>query len=242
MERQSQVFSPAASDQLVVALDGISFSAAQELVESLRPFVAHFEVGLELFTACGPSIIEMIRGVGGRVFLDLKFHDIPSTVAKAVVAAANLGVQLINLHASGGQRMMEESLAELDKHFGRNRPKLIAVTVLTSMETLGDIGVQYEVRDQVVRLAKLTHAVGLDGVSISPMELSAVRQACGERFLIVTSGIRMPGENALDQRRIGGPRQSIAAGANYIVVGRPITQARDPVAVVKLLLEDMAGE
>lgn len=227
-------------EQLVVALDGDSLVRAQEMVELLRPEVTHFEVGMELFTACGPAVIEMIRAADCRCFLDLKYHDIPSTVAKAVAAAARLGVVMINVHGSGGQYMLQEALSAVRQIAGERRPRLIAVTVLTSMETLGDVGISYEVREQVLRLAKMARVIGLDGINCSPLEIATIRQACGDDFLIVTPGIRLAGETAYDQRRVSGPRQAIAAGADYLVVGRPITEARDPLGMLKKILHEMA--
>ncbi|MBI2346673.1 MAG: orotidine-5'-phosphate decarboxylase [Deltaproteobacteria bacterium] len=229
-----------ARKKLVVALDGDSLVRAQELVDLLKADVRNFEIGMELFTACGPAAIKMIQENGGRAFLDLKYHDIPSTVAKAVGAAAKLGVAMINVHASGGHLMMEAArkmIAQLD--LGASSPQLIAVTVLTSMESLADIGVQYEVRSQVVRLAKLAKEVGLDGVLASSLEIKAIRQACGKDFVIVTSGIRLPGTAADDQRRVGDPGQACNAGADYLVVGRPITEAPDPRAGVHAILKGM---
>ncbi|MBI2344388.1 MAG: orotidine-5'-phosphate decarboxylase [Deltaproteobacteria bacterium] len=228
-----------ARQKLVVALDGDSLVRAQEMVELLRGDVVNFEVGIELFTACGPGVIEMIREAECQVFLDLKYHDIPSTVAKAVACATRLGVALLNIHASGGARMMEEARNAVAQAAGTTPPKLIAATVLTSMESLGDIGVQFEVREQVVRLAQLARDMGMDGVNASPLEIQMIRQTCGEHFLIVTPGIRMAGERPDDQRRIGHPRQAIEAGADYLVVGRPITEAPDPRAVVKAILRDI---
>lgn len=229
----------AISERLVVALDGNSLVRAQEMVELLRPLVNNFEVGMELYTACGPAIVEMIRKTAANVFLDLKFHDIPSTVAKAVACAASMGVSLMNVHAAGGERMMTDALAAVHRAAPKHPPKLIAVTVLTSMETLGDIGVQYEVREQVLRLALLAKSVGLDGVNASPLEIQLIRQKCGENFLIVTPGIRLHGSEANDQRRIGGPRQAIHSGADYLVVGRPITEARDPTSVVQEIVREI---
>jgi orotidine-5'-phosphate decarboxylase len=229
------------SDKLVVALYGDSLIRAQEMVELLRPEVRHFEVGMELFTACGPAIIDMIRDADCRCFLDLKYHDIPSTVAKAVASATRQGVSCMTIHAAGGQRMMEEALESVHKTAGSGDvPKLIAVTVLTSMESLGDIGVQFEVRDQVLRLATLAQKVGLDGAMTSSLEIQPIRQRCGPDFCIVTSGIRLTGERSYDQRRISGPRQAIDAGADYLIIGRPITEARDPQKEVEAILQDMA--
>lgn len=229
-----------AAEKLVVALDGDSLVRAQELVDLLKGEVKNFEIGMELFTACGPSVVKMVKEHGNRVFLDLKYHDIPSTVAKAVAAAAKLGVSMINVHASGGRRMMEESKAAVDHlRLGKKAPLLIAVTVLTSMESLGDIGVQFEVRNQVVRLAQLAKEVGLDGVLASPLEIQPIRQLCGKNFLIVASAIRLAGTAAYDQRRIGGPAQAIKAGADYLVVGRPITEAKSPLVAARAILKDM---
>lgn len=232
---------PRVTDRLVVALDGYSLVRAQEMVELLRPSVQNFEVGLELFTACGPAVIEMIRAADAQVFLDLKYHDIPSTVAKAVAYAASMGVSLLNIHASGGERMLEEARNAVQKAAPRKPPKLIAVTVLTSLETLGDIGVQFEVREQVLRLARLAQKAGLDGVNVSSLEIPMIRQTCGQDFLIVTPGIRLRGAELNDQRRVGSPRQAIEAGANYLVVGRPITEARDPLAVVGAIVREMTA-
>lgn len=231
----------AARKKLVVALDGDSLIRAQELVDLLKGTVHIFEIGMELFTACGPAAVKMVQERGGRVFLDLKFHDIPSTVGKALTAATKLGVAMINVHGSGGRRMMEEALSAV-RHagLGKQAPLLIAVTVLTSMESLADIGVQFEVRNQVVRLAQMAKEVGLDGVLASPLEIQPIRQACGRRFVIVTTGIRLPGSEAYDQRRIGGPTQAIKAGADYLVVGRPITEAKDPLGAAQALLKAMA--
>ncbi len=225
---------------LIVSLDGDSLVQAQELVELLRSDVINFEVGMEIFTACGPAVVEMIRAAGGKTFLDLKYHDIPSAVAKAVVAAARLGVAMINVHASGGMRMMEACQKAMQVIPASTRPKLIAVTVLTSMETLGDLGIQYEIRDQVVRLAKLARDAGMDGVLASPLEIQPIRQSCGDDFIIMTPGIRLAGSMAYDQARIGGPRQAIEAGADYLVVGRPITESHDPLHMVRAILKEMA--
>ncbi|MBI4367657.1 MAG: orotidine-5'-phosphate decarboxylase [Deltaproteobacteria bacterium] len=226
--------------QLIIALDGASLVRAQALVEELQSEVVNFEVGMELFTACGPAAVQMIRDRGAHPFLDLKYHDIPSTVAKAVAAAARLGVMAVNVHAAGGSHMLKEVRAAV-RHLGlgKKAPKLIAVTVLTSMETMADIGIQFEVRSQVVHLAKLAKSCGMDGVLASPLEIQPIRQACGPDFLILTSGIRPIGSLPHDQRRIGGPAQAIRAGADYLVVGRPVTEARDPLQAVRGILEEM---
>ncbi len=227
-------------DKLIVALDGDSLEHAAHLVDTLKSDVTNFKVGLQLFTACGPDAIKMVQDHGGKVFLDLKYHDIPSTVAKAVYLAAKHNVAMINVHATGGRKMMAEALASAQDAAPHNPPLIIGVTVLTSMESLGDIGIQFEVREQVLRLANLTQEVGLHGVLASPLEIQPIRLACGKKFVIVSAGIRPAGSHLDDQARIGSPRQAIAAGADYLVIGRPITEAKDPLAAAKLILKEMS--
>jgi orotidine-5'-phosphate decarboxylase len=226
-------------DKLIIALDGDNMGHAAQLVDMLKSEVANFKVGMPLFTACGPSVVKMIQDHGGRVFLDLKYHDIPSTVAKAVYAATKLGVAMINVHATGGRKMMAEALAAAQDASNGEPPMMIGVTVLTSMESLGDIGIQYEIREQVIRLARLAQEIGLHGVLASPLETQPIRQACGKKFIIVTSGIRSAGTHLDDQARIASPRQAIHAGADFLVVGRPVTEAKDPLAAVKGILKEM---
>lgn len=226
-------------EQLVVALTGDSLTRAMDMVELLRPEVDYFEVGVELFTACGPDIIREIRAAGGQVFLDLKFHDIPSTVARSIAVAVRLGCNTVNLHVSGGEQMLREAVTAARATQGQVPTRLIGVTVLTSMETLGDVGVQYEVRDQVLRLAKLAQHVGLHGVNASPLEVATIRQQCGGDFLIIAPGIRSAGQHTNDQRRVGTARQTLDAGADYIVIGRPITEAADPLAAVRSIALEM---
>jgi len=227
-------------DKLIVALDGDSLDHAAKLVDLLKSDVINFKVGMQLFTACGPDSIKMVQDHGGKVFLDLKYHDIPSTVAKAVYIAAKLKVAMINVHATGGRKMMAEALAAAQDASGGHSPLIIGVTVLTSMESLGDIGIQYEIREQVLRLAKLSQEVGLHGVLASPLEIQPIRQLCGKKFIIVTPGIRPTGTHLDDQARISSPKQAIQAGADFLVVGRPITEAKDPLGVVRSILKDMA--
>ncbi|HXG54934.1 MAG TPA: orotidine-5'-phosphate decarboxylase [Vicinamibacterales bacterium] len=223
-------------DQLLVALDVDSGARAVELASSLRGIAGGFKIGSRLFTLEGPSIVRALTERGDRVFLDLKFHDIPNTVATAVAAATSLGVWMLNVHAAGGRAMMAaavEAAHDTAARDGRQAPLVIAVTVLTSMNAtaLSATGVDAAVVDQVVRLARLTQAAGLDGVVASAQETSLIRQACGKNFAIVTPGIR--GGAALtsgkdDQERTMTAPEAIAAGANYIVVGRPIIAAADP--------------
>ncbi len=228
-------------DRLIVALLADEMKAAEKFVRLLKDDVRTFEVGLPTYTALGPDVLKMIHENGGRVFLDLKYHDIPSTVAKAVSIATKLGVAMLNVHAAGGADMLTRSV-EAARHAAGSRakmPKLFAVTVLTSMESLGDIGVQFEVREQVVRLAKLSRECGLDGVVASPLEIAPIRKVCGDKCIIVTPGVRHIGSDAQDQRRIASPVMAIAAGADYLVVGRPISQAKDPRAVVRQILKEI---
>ncbi len=229
-------------DRLFVALPSESMVAAEKMVKLLKDDVHTFEVGLPAYTALGPDVIKMVHDNDCRVFLDLKYHDIPSTVAKAVGIATRLGVQMMNVHAAGGHDMLTRAV-DAAKHAAGSRakmPKLFAVTVLTSMESLADIGVQFEVRDQVVRLAKLSKECGLHGVVASPLEIAPLRKACGEKFLIVTSGVRPIGSDAQDQRRIASPIMAIAAGADFLVMGRPVVEAKDPKAVVQQILKEIA--
>jgi orotidine-5'-phosphate decarboxylase len=222
-------------DQLLVALDVPTAETALGLADRLRGVVGGFKIGSHLFTAGGPPVLRTLAARGDRVFLDLKFHDIPNTVAAAVAAATSHGAWMINVHASGGAAMMRaaaESAARAAAAADRPPPLLIAVTVLTSLdaESLGETGVGGPVDDQVVRLARLAQSAGLDGVVASPREAPLVRQACGGGFAIVTPGIRGGAAAAGpdDQARTTTARAAIAAGASYIVVGRPIIGAPDP--------------
>jgi orotidine-5'-phosphate decarboxylase len=229
-------------DQLLVALDVQDATEAVALADNLRDVVGGFKIGSRLFTTEGPDIVRTLAGTGGRVFLDLKFHDIPNTVATAVAAATSLGVWMVNVHASGGTRMMQaarDAARETAARERRDPPLVIAVTVLTSMNAamLDETGVHAPVLDQVLRLAELAQAAGLDGVVASPQETALIRKRCGPDFAIVTPGIR--GGAAMgnkrdgaaapratdDQERTLGPAEAIAAGASYLVVGRPIIAA-----------------
>lgn len=224
-----------------VALDYPNADAAWPLVEQLDATQCGVKVGKELFTAAGPEFVRKLVAQGFKVFLDLKFHDIPNTVAKAVRAAAELGVYMVNVHASGGERMLRaahEALQDLPQ-----RPLLIAVTVLTSMteEDLHGVGLDVSVAEQVVRLAKLTQASGLDGVVCSAQEAEMLQQQCGRDFALVTPGIRPAGSEQGDQRRIMTPADAAAQGIQYLVIGRPITQADDPALAVKQILSSLTA-
>lgn len=219
--------------RIIVALDFDAAQPALDLASRLDPALCRVKVGKELFTSAGPALVETLAERGFEVFLDLKFHDIPHTVAQACKAAARLGVWMVNVHALGGRKMMAAAREALEE--GARRPKLIAVTVLTSMggEDLAEIGLSGEPQDNVLRLAKLAQACGLDGVVCSAREASPLRAALGEEFCLVTPGIRPASASRDDQVRIATPAQALRDGASYLVIGRPITQAADPLQALK---------
>ena len=225
---------------VIVALDYPDATSALALVERLSPEACRLKVGKELFVAAGPALLEELARRGVEGFLDLKFHDIPNTVAQACKAAARLGVWMMNVHASGGPRMLAAAREALETGPGP-RPLLIAVTVLTSMgeAELAAIGVSASPEEQVVRLAHLTHAAGLDGVVCSAREATRLRQEIGANFLLVTPGIRPAGSETGDQTRILTPAQALAAGSDYLVIGRPITQAADPLAALASINQEI---
>jgi len=226
-------------EKILIALDVSSRKEALALVESLHPMTGMFKVGMQLYTAEGPSFVRDIIAAGGRVFLDLKFHDIPNTVRKAALEAAKLGVSMMTIHASGGQAMMQAVSDELREKLGEKRPIVVGVTVLTSMDegALKETGIVSTMDEQVLRLAKLAEDSGLDGVVCSPREIQMIRSAVGRSFKIVTPGVRMPGQAADDQQRTATPREAISNGADYIVVGRAVTNAPHPRAALESLLQ-----
>ena len=230
-------------DQLLVALDVDTPSEARALSDSLRGVVGGFKIGSRLFTSQGPSIVEMLAGHGDRVFLDLKFHDIPTTVAGAVAAATRLGASMVNVHASGGQAMMRaarDAAGEEATRMSRPVPLVVAVTMLTSLSQLmlTEIGINEAMATQVERLARLTQTAGLDGVVASPREIALIRRRCGPQFIIVTPGIRGGVEAKGDQNRTMSGPEALAAGASYLVVGRPIITAPDPRAAAERLVAE----
>ncbi|MBN3064746.1 orotidine-5'-phosphate decarboxylase [Pectobacterium aquaticum] len=222
------------SSPIVVALDYASQQAALSFVDRIDPQDCRLKVGKEMFTLFGPQFVQTLQQRGFDVFLDLKFHDIPNTVAHAVAAAADLGVWMVNVHASGGSRMMTAAKEALVP-FGNNVPLLIAVTVLTSMDEddLRGLGITVSPVEQAERLAVLTHNCGLDGVVCSAHEAQRLKQVCGQAFKLVTPGIRPAGSDVGDQRRIMTPVQAQQAGVDYMVIGRPITQSADPAETLR---------
>lgn len=231
---------PSPTSPLIIALDYASLDAALCMADRLDPRRCRVKVGKELFTRSGPDILEALHGRGFEVFLDLKFHDIPNTVASAVQAAAEQGVWMVNVHASGGRRMMTAARERLEAHNLDTR--LIAVTVLTSMERsdLAETGLDIEPMEQVERLASLALASGMDGVVCSARESARIRELCGDSFLKVTPGIRPASGEAGDQRRIMTPADAMAAGSTHLVIGRPVTQADDPMAALVSIEQELA--
>lgn len=225
--------------RVIVALDYPTLDAAVAMADKLSPEHCRVKVGKELFTRCGPMIITALRERGFDIFLDLKFHDIPNTVASAVAVAADLGVWMVNVHASGGERMMTAAREVLA---GRSQPPLlIAVTVLTSMERgdLQAVGIDCEPNEQVLRLARLAHQCELDGVVCSAREAAMLKQQLGSAFSLVTPGIRPESSDPGDQRRICTPAQAVAAGSDYLVIGRPITQSEDPLLALQAINREL---
>jgi orotidine-5'-phosphate decarboxylase len=220
-------------EQLLVALDVDTVAEARAMADRLRGVVGGFKIGSRLFTGEGPALVEELASRGDRVFLDLKFHDIPNTVAGALAAATRLGVWMVDVHASGGRAMMRAARETADEEAARRSrpaPLVIAVTMLTSLdqEALTELGLTAPVADQVERLAALTQSAGLDGVVASPQEIAIIRRRCGPDFTIVTPGIRGAGDTKGDQSRTLSAADALAAGASYLVVGRPIIAAADP--------------
>jgi len=228
--------------RIIVALDFPSAKPALALVDQLDPMKCRLKVGKELFTRSGPGLVRELHGQGFDVFLDLKFHDIPNTTSAAVAAAADLGVWMVNVHASGGEKMMTACRDRLES-FGKDRPLLIAVTVLTSMSAvdLAGIGINDTPEVQVSRLATLTRNCGLDGVVCSAQEAPALKAEQGKDFKLVTPGIRPLSADKGDQQRIMTPTEAIKAGSDYLVIGRPITQAADPLVALEAIHSEVVG-
>ena len=232
-------------DRIIFALDVEHFTEARQWVTLLKDRVGIFKVGKQLFTHSGPKVIDMICQKGQKVFLDLKYHDIPNTVAKAGEEATKHQVAVFNLHALGGFEMMKktvEASKAISKSLNLPRPIILAVTILTSMdeESLQEVGIPGPLIEEVGRLALLSQKAGVDGGVASPQEIGIIRQRCGEKFLIVTPGIRHPSDKKDDQKRTLTPREAIEAGADYLVIGRPIKEAKDPIEAVQKIVEDIS--
>lgn len=235
----------AASLRIIFSLDVPKQAVALHWVERLGGRVGMFKVGSQLFTAAGPAVVRALVRLGERVFLDLKFHDIPHVVAEACVTAADLGVSMVDVHASGGRQMLAAAREALEKHTRpERRPRLLAVTVLTSLEQreLKALGWKGSLQEHVVRLARLAQATGCDGVVAAPTDVAALRRACGHDFIIVTPGIRLPRHKKMpDQARVASPADAIRAGANYIVVGRTLLEAHNPLRTLTTLAENICS-
>ena len=238
-------YSKIPDSKIIVALDFANSKDALLLVNQLDPNLCKLKVGKELFTAVGPQFVEALIAKNFKVFLDLKFHDIPNTTSKACEAAANLGVWMLNVHASGGSAMMQAALEGIDK--SAHKPYLIAVTVLTSMNQIAfnELGISASIEQHVLRLAKLTELAGLHGVVCSAMEAQLLRQYVNNAFLLITPGIRPALQsgavNQDDQSRVVTPRDALNSGANYLVIGRPITQSPHPLKALEAILQDIAN-
>jgi orotidine-5'-phosphate decarboxylase len=243
----SQIRNPqsATRNRLIVALDVETAGQALALVERLRGLVGMFKVGKQLFTAAGPEVVRRIIGMGEQVFLDLKFHDIPNTVAGAGVEAARLGARIFNLHALGGSAMMRATVEAVEKASGREglgRPLILGVTVLTSHDerSLAEVGIGRTIEEEVVRLARLCAASGLDGVVASPREIAPIRDAISRPdFVILVPGVRPTGAAHYDQSRVMTPAEAVRAGADYLVVGRPITESEDVAQAAQKIVKEI---
>lgn len=235
----------AAKEKIIVALDVPTRAEAMALVEQLHEEVGAFKIGLQLYNAEGPDIIHDIQAAGGKVFVDLKFHDIPNTVAQTTKVITERGAFMFTVHAGGGSKMLQATAAaksETAAAKGMADPIALAVTVLTSIsqeEFAQELGISRRIEDQVVHWAKMAQAAGMDGVVASPREIKAIREACGDSLVIVTPGIRPRWAAANDQSRIMTPAEAVAAGANYLVIGRPITKHENPVQAARLIVREI---
>lgn len=234
---------PKAEEKVIIALDVASLDEARRVVELIGDQAVTYKIGFEFFTRCGPPAISLLRELGKEVFLDLKYHDIPNTVSKAVVAAAALDVKMLNVHASGGMAMMRAAAESAKATGGSRTPIVLAVTVLTSIDQAileEEIGCSRPVEEQVAHFARLAAESGLDGVVASPKEIGIIRREVGPRFLIVTPGIRPLWAATGDQRRVTTPSQAVRAGADYLVIGRPVTASKDPRGALARILTEIS--
>ena len=226
--------------EMIVALDVPSASHAVRVVEALQPAVRFFKVGLELFTSQGPSIVHLLHNLRCRVFLDLKLHDIPNTVAGAVKAAAEYDVAMLTIHAMGGRAMLKAA-AEAAESCGERAPKILAVTTLTSLgqSDVEEIGIKRTLTEQALALSRLAMSCGLHGVVTSALEVQSLRRALGPAAILLTPGIRQTGEKTLDQKRVATPSMAVKAGASHLVIGRPILAAENPLAAARAIQEEI---
>jgi orotidine-5'-phosphate decarboxylase len=229
--------------RIIVPLDVSTTEEALLIVRRLKGRAGMFKVGLQLFCSEGPDVVRRILGEGERVFLDLKLHDIPNTVARAVAATTQLGVSMMDVHLSGGEKMLRAAVEALEPRGSSPRPLLLGITALTSLDQqdLAAIGVRRELPEQVVQLARLGLKAGLDGVVASPLEIGAIKAACGSPFVVVTPGIRPTGAAPGDQKRFLTPAAALQAGADYLVIGRPILEASDPAAALDAIAAEMSA-
>jgi orotidine-5'-phosphate decarboxylase len=228
------------TSKLIVALDIDNKNNALHLIDKLDPALCALKIGSEMFTLWGPAFVKQLTNKGYKVFLDLKFHDIPHTVGRACKAGADLGVWMLNVHAAGGKEMMQAAVSALEP-YGKERPLLIAVTVLTSFdeETLASTGVSKPLEQHVTDLAQLVKDSRLDGVVCSAYEVPLIKQRCGNTFITVTPGIRLPNNLSNDQVRIMTPKEAVAVGSDFLVIGRPITRSENPLLTIKEIINDM---
>ncbi len=226
------------NSKIIIALDYKDEASTMALVDQLKPSLCRLKVGKELFVRCGPGLVEKLIHKGFDVFLDLKFHDIPNTVAAACQAAADMGVWMVNVHASGGRNMMMAAREAIEQ--SAHKPLLIGVTILTSLSRsdIAEIGLDIEPAEQVLRLAKLAKKSGLDGVVCSPLEVQTLKQEVSKDFILVTPGVRPAGSDTGDQQRIMTPAQALSAGSDYLVIGRPITAAENPIKALKSIIKE----
>ncbi len=236
----------ARGDKIIVALDVNRLDELEHLVNQLRPVIKIFKIGAELFTACGTEAIDTVRRKGCRVFLDLKYHDIPSTVMKAARAAARQSVYMMTVHTSGGLKMMQKAVEAAREESARLRtepPLILGVTVLTSLDRkdMKSVGIEGGVEEAVLKLVRLARKAGLDGVIASPKEVSLIRRSTGKNFLIVTPGIRPIWTQRSDQKRVATPREAIDMGADYLVIGRPITAQQDPKSAAEKIIREVGN-
>jgi orotidine-5'-phosphate decarboxylase len=233
-----------ASEKIIVALDVETLEEAEEFVKTLKPIIQIFKVGKQLFTRCGPNIIEMIHHHGGKVFLDLKYHDIPNTVARAVEEAAKLKVFMLTIHAMGGIKMMQEAVASSinsSRNISVPPPLIVAVTILTSLKQgdLSALGIDLPIEEAVSRLAALAKQAGVNGVVASAKEAQRIKAACGNDFIIVTPGIRPKDSFPDDQKRVVTPKDAVRAGSTFMVIGRPILKADDPLKAAEAIAREI---